>query len=346
MATDEEGSLEEAKAELSSEVASEHGSSRSNSRSNSFTQQNTSQTSIGEDSSKELKRRAPKSKSSDESWQHSTWQYTVLVPLAEQLKSNHNSDKLAVIKGFEKIIQTCGQQIKNEGWRIIIVTISKSLEHESDQIVACGFRCLKLVVSNYINRLSQQNFVTVLNAIHMYASNGGSNINNNLIAIGMFQNVADYTASQLTQASSSSTSASASLQIGRSESSSSLLAMQQKASAINFEKIWQILFERIHSLGSNKRAEVRKASVHTLENIIMTHGSSLQVSQVWPKVLNDTVLGMLKGCVERYSQGGTAQVARDVKSGGQPAAGFGGAMAGRPSDAIVAPTPTFFGSVS
>ena len=125
-------------------------------------------------------------RSGDENWQNSTWQYTVLVPLAEQLKSTHNSDKLAVIKGFEKIIQTCGQQIKNEGWRIIIVTISKSLEHESDQVVACGFRCLKLVVSNYINRLSQANFVTVLNAIHMYASNTGSNINNNLIAIGMF----------------------------------------------------------------------------------------------------------------------------------------------------------------
>lgn len=70
--------------------------------------------------------------SGDESWQNSTWQYTVLVPLAEQLKSTHDSDKLAVIKGFEKIIQTCGQQIKNEGWRIIIVTISKSLENESD----------------------------------------------------------------------------------------------------------------------------------------------------------------------------------------------------------------------
>ena len=79
----------------------------------------------------------------------------MLVPLADQLKSTHNSDKLSVIKGFERIIQTCGQQIKNEGWRIIIVTISKSLEYEADQVVACGFRCLKLVVSNYIDRLSQ-----------------------------------------------------------------------------------------------------------------------------------------------------------------------------------------------
>ena len=73
------------------------------------------------------------------------------------------------------------------------------MEHESDTVVAGGFRCLKLVVSNFINRLSQSNFVTVLNAIHMYASNSGSNINNNLIAIGMFQNVADYVAKQINQ---------------------------------------------------------------------------------------------------------------------------------------------------
>ncbi len=36
----------------------------------------------------------------------------------------------------------------------------------------------------------------------MYASNGGSNINNNLIAIGMFQNVADYAAKQITNTES------------------------------------------------------------------------------------------------------------------------------------------------
>ena len=124
--------------------------------------------------------------------------------MSDQLKSSHNSDKNAVIKGFEKIIQACGQQIKNEGWRIIIVTISKSLEHESDSVVAGGFRCLKLVVSNFINRLSQSNFVTILNAIHMYASNSGSNINNNLIAIGMFQNVADYAAKQINQTGAAS----------------------------------------------------------------------------------------------------------------------------------------------
>ena len=34
------------------------------------------------------------------------------------------------------------------------MTISKSLEYESELVVAFGFRCLKLVVNNFIDRLS------------------------------------------------------------------------------------------------------------------------------------------------------------------------------------------------
>lgn len=68
----------------------------------------------------------------EEAWANNAWQSTILQPLADQLRSNHAQDKFTVIKGFEKIIQKCGQQIRNEGWRIIIVTISKSLEFESE----------------------------------------------------------------------------------------------------------------------------------------------------------------------------------------------------------------------
>jgi len=36
-----------------------------------------------------------------------------------------------------------------------------------------------------------------LHGIHKYASNDGDNINNNLISIGMLQNIADYTAKMI-----------------------------------------------------------------------------------------------------------------------------------------------------
>jgi hypothetical protein len=67
--------------------------------------------------------------------------------------------------------------------------------------------------------LSLPNFRTVLNAIHLYASSKGDNINNNLIAISMFQNVADY------------------------------IARQIKAEVFTFKNTWLVVFERIKNLG-------------------------------------------------------------------------------------------------
>ena len=52
-------------------------------------------------------------------------------------------------------------------------------------------------MSNYIDKLTQDNFITVLHAVHKYASNDSDNINNNLTAVGMFHNIADYTAKQI-----------------------------------------------------------------------------------------------------------------------------------------------------
>jgi hypothetical protein len=96
---------------------------------------------------------------------------------------------------MEKIIQTCGQQLKNDGWRQVILTISSAPDlNDQDMVVGTGFKCLKLIVNHYIDKLSQENFITILNAIHKYASNDGENINNNLTAVGMFQSIADYTA--------------------------------------------------------------------------------------------------------------------------------------------------------
>ena len=61
---------------------------------------------------------------------------------------------------------------------------------------------------------------------------------------------------------------------------------------------------------------------------------------MWPRLLNDTVLGMLKNCVERYAEATPAPQSRDSNV----APSFG-SKAAAPTD-IVAPTPTFFGSVS
>lgn len=45
----------------------------------------------------------------DENWSGTVWQYTILTPFSDQLKSPHTSNKIQTLKGLEKIIQTCGQ---------------------------------------------------------------------------------------------------------------------------------------------------------------------------------------------------------------------------------------------
>lgn len=105
-----------------------------------------------------------------------------------------------------------------------MLTISNAPELiENEYVVQTGFRCLKLIINHYIDKLSQDNFITILHAIHKYASSEGENINNNLTAVGMLQNIADYTA-KLTQKE---------------------LIAQTPTDAFNTQRIWSILFEKI-----------------------------------------------------------------------------------------------------
>ena len=61
-----------------------------------------------------------------------------------------------------------------------------------------------------------------------------------------------------------------------------------------------MLFERLKSLGTDNRAEVRRANTHTIDNIVMTHAATFSDSTetgedtVWPFVLDDVVLGLFE----------------------------------------------------
>ena len=67
----------------------------------------------------------------------------------------------------------------------------------------------------------------------------------------------------------------------------------------------------------------------------MMHGSSFQASLAWPKVLNDTVLAMLKNAIDRYAQ--TSQASEGKKNAEKSKEDVGG---------TTVPTPTFFGSTT
>ena len=62
------------------------------------------------------------------------------------------------------------------------------------QVVQHGFKCLKLIINNYIYLLGQENFISIFKCIQIFAQQDNENINSSLIAVGMFMNVADYNA--------------------------------------------------------------------------------------------------------------------------------------------------------
>jgi len=55
------------------------------------------------------------------------------------------------------------------------------------------------------------------------------------------------------------------------------------------------------------RAEVRRANIHTLENIVMTHGATFsgetdEDDSVWSFVFENVVLGMLQQAITMFSK--------------------------------------------
>jgi hypothetical protein len=88
-------------------------------------------------------------------------------------------EKLLALRSIEKIIQLCGHGMKSEGWDVVIANVghasenvllkgqmknSESKQHDQ-QVLQNGFKCLKLIINNYIQQLGQQNFLSVFDCI-------------------------------------------------------------------------------------------------------------------------------------------------------------------------------------
>ena len=102
-------------------------------------------------------------------WRGNNWQQTILEPITQIMLHNDTTtqEKLLALRSIEKIIQLCGQNMKTEGWTLIIDNLGKASEisllssmnnnvqspeiNKLEQtIVSNGFKCLKLIISNYI----------------------------------------------------------------------------------------------------------------------------------------------------------------------------------------------------
>jgi hypothetical protein len=94
-----------------------------------------------------------------------------------------------------------------------------------------------------------------------------------------------------------------------------------------------MLFMKTQELGSDYRAELRKANNFTLENILMTHGSVLS-DRVWSSILKDSLLEMFRFSLDLLTQqrGGPAQKQAPEFELGLPTPSFSGAGWGGGAD--------------
>ena len=104
-------------------------------------------------------------------WAGSNWQSTILQPITTIIQSidlSNVNEKYLALRSIEKIIQLCGQNMKKEGWRVVIENLGKaneifnmasvkSKQVQSPEIIKLElqivfncFKCLKLIINNYI----------------------------------------------------------------------------------------------------------------------------------------------------------------------------------------------------
>ena len=104
-------------------------------------------------------------KEKDEKWANAQWQVCVLQPFSDQLLSSFPNNQELSLRAFEKIVQNCGPQLQDEGWHVIMVSLSKAGDFESEFLVSLGFKTLKVVINSYLHRLNEENIVYALNCI-------------------------------------------------------------------------------------------------------------------------------------------------------------------------------------
>jgi hypothetical protein len=150
-----------------------------------------------------------------------------------------------------------------------------------------GFKCLKIIINNYIQELGQENFIEMFNCIQMYAQSNTDNINSNLIAIGMFMNVADYVANLTKQ-----------LNPEAEKQRNSDISVRK--TSIDIKKIWSSMFDKMQQVAKENKAEIRRSIIQIFENIIINHGSIFP-EEVWQSLFEHTLLNMIRYTAEIFN---------------------------------------------
>ena len=71
----------------------------------------------------------------------------------------------------EKIISSFGNQLASVGWDELIKVVERVSVSKDKKVLINGFKVLKLIMTNFISKLSQKNISTLIDAVQSYCTN-------------------------------------------------------------------------------------------------------------------------------------------------------------------------------
>jgi len=123
-----------------------------------------------------------------------SWIKKIFLILDKQMDTIFDKNKLIIMNFVSSILQKHGNYFNTTIWNNILYVISKAGLSKNVNCVNQGFKNLKLIVGDYVTRMSDGNFVnlkkcgdedirtiiTLIETIYEFADNPTNNINNRL----------------------------------------------------------------------------------------------------------------------------------------------------------------------
>lgn len=224
-----------------------------------------------------------------------SWISKIFEPLEMQMKSDLYKNKLIIWSTIGNILRKHGNYLNNEIWNKVLIIILMAAKTDNSDCVQNSFKLCKLIISDYIIRMSQSNIILIIDTIYELADNQSNSISNRITAAGMFWNIAEQISKNFKSSFANSFQAD---DYDNSNSNNSMNIGSISNMIVDHNALWKWIFERLHALGTCSQVEVTKHVLINLENIFMKLGTSIS-SRIWLHVLQEIVLDIFRSNV-RY----------------------------------------------
>lgn len=181
------------------------------------------------------------------------WIKKIFEPLDKQMDTEFEKNKLIILRFIGNILQKHGNYLNNSIWKNILYLIMNSGKSKDKDCVDQGFKNLKLIVGDYVTRMSEDNIVLIIDTIFEFANNPTNKINNRLTAAGMFWNISDQVSKNYKQGFNRSVSEDSDLTPSNILNPGNILSNH-----VDHFMLWNCMFQKFHTLASCSQVEVRK----------------------------------------------------------------------------------------